>query len=225
MKDKKKQSLIFLALLPFYFEVRKKEARPKGKKKLPSEFFFKTPKKKMSLLRWSEVGRLCFYALGGATVCGALGLATIVTEKKIGRQLLIPTDTVHKHENLRCWLTELENIVLPQCQVIYLRLLGNMDQITSAEELLKSSPKELDKMFSARIMSTYISMANESCSRMIYEFETKNKDAHPAKCEDMRKLLTNIKKAMYQRVTSILLMCRKYPQVTFTFDITEEEKT
>ena len=172
-------------------------------------------------LRWSEIGRLCFYALGGATVCGAIGLATIVTEKKIGRQLLIPTQTLHIHENLRCWLCELENVVLPQCEVIYLKLVGDMDRITSARAHLVTRPKELDGMFCARIVSTYISMVNEGCNRMVFEFEKTHKDTDPGKCTDVRVLLADIKKQMFNCVTSVLLMGSKYPQVPFNHPIPE----
>lgn len=170
-------------------------------------------------LRWMEIGRICFYALGGATICGAMGLGLIVTEKKIGKQLLIPTETLHKHENLRCWLSELENIILPQCQVVYLKLLGDLDRLTTAREYLSTKPKELDPMFSARMVSTYISIASELCSRIVFAFETTNKADHPQRCADVRTLLSNIKKTMYGFVTGILLLAKRYHQIEFTMPI------
>lgn len=176
-------------------------------------------------LRWNDIGRLIFYALGGATVCSAAALATIVTEKKIGRQLLIPTKTVHMYENLRCLLCELENLVLPLCEVIYLKLLGDMDRITTARAHLLTRPKELDPMFCAHIVSTYISMVNEGCNRMVFEFEKKHKDADPAKCKDVRVLLADIKKTMFNCVTSVLLMSSKYPQVPFNHPTADHQSS
>lgn len=203
----------------FVFDKEGKEKKEQ-KKREPKEKKSGLKKNPMSL-RWSDVGRIFFYALGGAAVSGALGLATVVTEKKIGRQLLIPTQTLHKHEVLRCWMTELENLVLPQYQVLYLKLLGSMDQITSAWTHLKSNPKEIDKMLSAQIVATYSSLADESCARLLFQFEHKNTDL--AKCADVRTLLANIKKKMYECVLSILLMCNKYAQVDFKCPIATEE--
>lgn len=170
-------------------------------------------------LRWSEVGRICFYALGGATICGAMGLGLIVTEKKIGRQLLIPTETLHSYETLRCWLTELETLILPECQVLYLKLVGDLDRMTTARKHLSTRPKELDGLFSAHIVNTYITMANETCSRIVFQFEKKNKENFPLRCRDVRSLLTNIKKTMFDLVTAALLMAKRYPQAEFTLPV------
>ena len=170
-------------------------------------------------LRWSEVGRICFYALGGATICGAMGLGLVVTEKKIGRQLLIPTETLHKYENLRCWLSELETFILPECQVLYLKLLGDLDRMTTARQHLSSRPTELDGLFSAHIVNTYITMANETCKRIVYQFEKKNKEPFPLRCRDVRSLLSKIKKSMFDLVTAVLLMAKGYPQAEFTLPV------
>ena len=160
-------------------------------------------------LGWNELGRVLSFALGGASIFGAVSLASIVTQKKIGANLLIPTKHVHNVENLRCWMAELERLVVPVHDIVYLQILGTMDDLLSKKHLVQSKPKELDKFFGCMSVSTYETLV-DLCSRLVSDVE---KQSGP--CPDVRELLTNIKRTFHACVTNILLACKRYPQVDF----------
>lgn len=172
------------------------------------------------MLRWNEIGRICFCALGGASIFGAIGLANIIAEKKIGRNLLIPTKSVHKHDAMRCWLTQIEDLAVPKHEILYLRMLGVLDNdIFGVHQHLQTRPAKINMSCSQHLVKSYAYL-EDICRQFVNNCtELNNNDT-----QLLRSVLTSIKQTSYTVVLNALQICTNYEQFPFVTMNTPEKK-
>ena len=167
-------------------------------------------------LAWDDAAKILLYAIGGFSIFGAGALAFKIQEKTIGRQLIVPTENVHKLESLRCLLTDLQHLVYEQHSVVYLRILFQMDALVTRHFLVKQSPKCLDAAFSCQTEQMYETLVDIHIKRLFEEFSMKPNQ----KQEDIAKLnvlLKNISQTMYECVVSTISMASAYVQIPICY--------
>jgi len=148
-------------------------------------------------------------AVGGFVLAGAFSLGNLISQKKVGDQLIIETKALGAvDETMRVFLCEVQTQKTDN--VAFLRLVGCIDRVLDLEMQAElNQEKSIDPNTRVHAKREYTVIKLEHLPRLYADYEETHKTGSPEKLLDFKVLLTQVLERVYKHLEKIWILTER----------------